>query len=173
MGQRFQALNSLGLTIEEKGAVDSGDVPTEGALAAIDGTTKKLDISLMPSGLGVETITAIASEALTAGDLVNIFDNSGSAGVRKADRSNGRKADGFVKANVANAGSATIFVDNGTIITGLSALTIGATYFLGTAGAAVTTLPAAASGHLLQRIGKATSATSLIFEKHEEITRVS
>lgn len=47
-----------------------------------DGT---LDPSLMPTGIGADTASIVASEALAAGDFVNVWSDVGVAKVRKAD----------------------------------------------------------------------------------------
>lgn len=69
----------------------------------------KLDISLMPTGVGADTLTVTASEALSAGDFVNIH-YSGGQKVRKAIAvDNTKPAHGFVLAAVSNGGSALVY----------------------------------------------------------------
>jgi hypothetical protein len=48
----------------------------------------KLDLSWMPTGLGPETKTAVASEALVAGNFVNLYLNAGVLTARKANATN-------------------------------------------------------------------------------------
>ena len=67
---------------------------------------------MMPSGLGADTASVTASEALAAGDYVNIWDNAGAVRVRKADANTlGKPADGFVIAAVANAATALVYLE--------------------------------------------------------------
>lgn len=117
--------------------------------------------TLMPSGIGAPTQSILATEALSAGDFVNIFNNAGTPNVRKADSSNGRAANGFVLAGVANAANATVYLDGAN--TARSALVPGTLYFLSTAGGISTTAPATV-GHIIQTIGVATNATTIPFD---------
>lgn len=163
---KVPALNGSGVldstivnsTVSSAGAGDAGK------LTALD-SAGKLDITTMPTGVGADTKSIVASEALTAGNVVNVWDNSGTVNVRKADASSasvGKRAVGYVLANVSNSASATVYFD-GTI-TGLSGLTIGVPYYLsGTAGAITPTAPTT-SGYTVQEVGWAISATELSFE---------
>jgi hypothetical protein len=117
----------------------------------------RLDSSLMPSGIGAQTITATATEALVAGDWVNITPT----GVRKADNSNNRPAHGFVLASFANAATATIHTSG--LNTAKTGLTAGTRYFLGTAGSQTATAPTTA-GTIVQTVGVATNATTIPFD---------
>jgi hypothetical protein len=109
------------------------------------------------------TTALTASEALTAGQLVNIWSSSG-AKVRKANATDDSKpAHGFVLANVSSSATATIYLP-GQVITGLSSLTPGATYYLDTTGGAITATQPSTSGNLVQRVGFALSATTLLFQ---------
>lgn len=129
-------------------------------------TNGKIDPTLMPAGVGVSTFTVLASEALSAGDFVNIYNNAGTLNVRKADNSNSREANGFVLAAVSNAANATVYLNGQN--TSVSALTPGTVYYLGTAGAVTTTPPAnTATGSIIQVLGKTLSATNLPFEYDE------
>src|SRR5882757_9494798 len=74
------------------GAGDSGKIPSLDAGG-------KLDSSFMPTGIAADTAAITASEALSAGDLVNVWNSTG-AKVRKADASTaGKEAHGFVAAS--------------------------------------------------------------------------
>lgn len=128
-----------------------------------------LDSTLMPSGLGLETISILTSENLSAGNVVNIWNNAGTANVRKADASNGRLANGFVLAGTTSGQNATVYLE-GTV-TGVSGLTAGAKVFLSatTAGTVTNTAPSTA-GQTLQQIGYALSTSSFTFSPSPEIT---
>lgn len=170
--KKYLAIASSGIPTETSATVTSAGAGNDGDLVALD-STGRIDNSMMPVGIGADTKTIQASENLAAGDLVNIHLVSGSARVRKADASAasaGKVAQGFVLGAVTSGSNATVYFE-GTI-TGLSALTIGATYFLSgsTAGAATATPPTTA-GHTLQQIGVAVSATEISFEPAAPIIR--
>lgn len=154
---------TTGVPTEQAATVVSLGAGSDGALVALD-ATGKLDPSTMPSGIVAPTALIVASEALAAGDLVNVWNNSGTANVRKADASTtGKQADGFVLAAVSNGGTATVFFpgDENTAVTGL---TPGRQFLSDTTpGKSTVTVPTTA-GHLVQPVGTAASATVLIFE---------
>lgn len=127
----------------------------------------RLDASMMPTGIGADTAVITTSEALSAGDFVNIHNVAG-ARVRKADASAaGKEAHGFVLAAFGSGASATVFFEGtNTQVTGLTA---GVQYLSATPGLATLTPPATA-GQVVQRIGLAVSATALNFEPMPAIT---
>ncbi|AND75658.1 hypothetical protein [Nostoc phage A1] len=127
----------------------------------------KIDSTLMPSGIGAATKSILASEALVAGDFVNIFNNAGTLNVRKADNSNNRPANGFVLSAFSSAANATVYLQGEN--TGRTGLTPGSIYFLGTAGGVTTTAPTA-SGTIIQQLGYSTGATSINFEYNDSIS---
>jgi hypothetical protein len=143
------------------GAGDSGK------LAALDGSGR-LDSSFLPVGVGADTATVQASENLAAGDYVNLH-NSGGARVRKADASNGRRADGFVLASVTSASNATVYFEGQN--TGVTGKTPGAVQYLSatTAGATTETAPTTA-GQIMQVLGVAVTATVISTECEQPIT---
>ena len=144
------------------GAGDSGKLP------ALD-ATGKLDTSFMPTGIGADTSTITASEALAAGDLVNVYDSTG-AKCRKADASTaGKEAHGFVLASVLNNGAATVYFEGGN--TQVTGLTPGKQYLSTTPGLCAVAAPSA-SGNVVQRVGIATSATVLNFQYLDPIVLV-
>lgn len=126
----------------------------------------KIDSTLMPSGIGAATKSVLCSEALVAGDFVNVYNNAGTLNVRKADNSNGRPANGFVLAAFSNASNATVYLQGEN--TGRTGLTPGTIYFLGTAGGVTTTAPTA-SGTTIQQLGYSTGTTSINFEYNDPI----
>jgi hypothetical protein len=123
----------------------------------------QIDISFMPTGIGPDTVSILASEALSAGDFVNIYDNSGTPNCRKADASTtGKEAHGFVLASVSSGGTATVY------LAGLNTQVTGATagnVFLSdsTPGGFTSTAPST-SGHIVQNIGNAVAATKIQFD---------
>jgi hypothetical protein len=159
-----------GVLTEVEGKQSSAGAGDAGKIVALD-SSGKIDSSMMPVGIGAATKTALASENLSAGDIVNLYNNSGTINARKADASGGtaKRANGFVLSAVTSGQNATVYLD-GTI-TGLSSLTPGAAYFLsGTAGGVTTTAPTTAT-HICQKIGDAISTTEISVEIGEPIVR--
>lgn len=160
MADRYNTLSS-GKEVNREATVVSTGVGEAGDIVALDGTGK-LDPSVLPVGVGPDVKVLEATEALSAGDYVNIFDDLGTEKVRLADNSNNRPAHGWVDDAVIIGANATVFFEGPN--SNLAGLTIGARYYLGTAGAASSTPidPAvAASGTLHQLLGTAISATSI------------
>lgn len=133
------------------GTADAGEFPILNAAG-------KLDITLMPNGVGADSVTGVAGEALVAGDFVYI---TSTGAVVKADATSLAKAAmGYVLTSVLNAGTATVYFNS--INSSLSGLTIGGTYYLSaTAGLSVLTATSITTGQFAQSLGIATSATSL------------
>jgi len=144
------------------GAGDSGKLP------ALDGSGR-LDTSFMPVGIGADTLTVATSETLAAGDLVNIWDDTGAA-VRKADATTaGKEAHGFVLAAFTHPTTATVYFEGTN--TGVSGKTPGVQFLLTAAGTSGSTAPSG-SGNVVQKLGVATSATSINFEPQQPIVLV-
>ena len=148
------------------GAGSAGKIPHLSA----EGT---LDPSFLPSSEADKT-SCPASENLSAGDRVSQWYDDGALKVRKADASNGRKADGFVSAAVASGQTAAVYHD-GTQ-TELSGLVPGAPYYLSatTPGGIVPIDEVRTqSGDLVQYIGKAKSPTTLLWEPETDPATVA
>lgn len=156
------ALNASGfldLTITN-GKNTSAGAGDSGKLVALD-AAGRIDSTMMPVGIGADTATVTTSEALAAGDWVNIWNNAG-ARVRKADATtSGKHAMGFVLSGYGSAVAATVYFEGtNTSVTGQ---TPGDVFLSTTAGLGVTTAPSG-SGNVVQAIGVATSATSVNFQ---------
>lgn len=138
------------------GAADAGKIP------GLDGAGK-LDASFMPAGLGANQVILPTTENLASGDFVNLYDNAGVLSMRKADNSNNREAWGYVNAATVSPTAATA-LRLGTTNANRSALTPGATYWLGTAGGVISAPldPATQVGKTCQILGVAKSATELV-----------
>ena len=157
--------NNAGVTTEKAaiqtsaGAGDAGKIPAVNASGVFD-------TSFMPPGIAADTAAITASEALAAGDLVNVWNSSG-AKVRKADATTaGKEAHGQVLAAVSSSASATVYFEgNNTSVTGL---TPGVQYLSTTAGLCTATAPTGA-GNVVQRVGFATSATALNFQSQPPV----
>lgn len=150
-------------------AVDeSAGVGDAGKLVLLD-ETGKIDGTMLPNGIGEDPLLLVASESLSAGNLINIWNDSGTAKMRKADNSNGRVAHGFVTSAVSSSATGTAY-GVGQINDQLSALTPGTAYFLGTSGSLTTSIPTT-SGYVVQYIGTTHSATAMRFTPSTPITR--
>lgn len=143
------------------GAANAGDIP------ALD-DTGRLSTTMMPVGIGADTASITASEALGAGDFVNVWADAGAFKVRKADATvAGKEAHGFVLAAVANAAAATVYFEGtNTQVTGQ---TPGPVFLQTTAGKAGSTVPNA-SGNVVQPVGFAVSATAINFQAGQPVT---
>lgn len=164
---KIVALNTSGVlaaSIVNSVTTSSGAGDT-GKVVALDGSGK-IDNTMMPTGVGADTATITASEALSAGDLVNIHNSTG-AKVRKADATTaGKEAHGFVLSSVSNGASATVYFEGSN--TSVTSLTPGVYYLSTTAGGVTATAPSS-SGNVVQRVGFATSATALNFQSQVPI----
>ena len=127
--------------------------------------TGKIDETLLPPGIGADTASVEASEDLAAGDLVNIWDDSGTAKCRKADASVfGKEANGFVLTSVTTGNNAVIYFEGTN--NQLSGMTPGKTQFLSTTPGQVTETPPIGVGNVVQIVGKSFSATEMNFESN-------
>jgi hypothetical protein len=122
----------------------------------------KLDSTMMPTGLGSDSASITTSEALSAGDFVNLHNSSG-VKARKADATTaGKEAHGFVLAAAGSGAAATVFFEGTN--DQLSGLTPGARQFLHTTAGGRTETAPSASGNVAQSLGIAISATAVNFE---------
>ena len=163
-------LKHSGGRIVEQAAIDtSAGAGDGGKIVALD-TSGRLASSMMPVGFGAETKSITAGENLSAGDFVNIYNDTGTLKVRKADATNtSKQAHGFVLSGVSSGAAATVYYGN--LNTAVSGFTVGAELFLSAsvAGAATATIPTTA-GHMVQRLGTATAATEILVEIAQPIT---
>ena len=136
------------------------------ASSSVFGVVKVDNTTLTASGgvisAVIPTAVIVATEGLASGAICNIYSSSG-AKVRNANAADlSKPGNAFVLASVTNGANAALYF-TGQIITGLSGLTPGATYWLDTAGGAITATPPSISGNGTQSIGVALSATTLLF----------
>ena len=135
-------------------------------IPALD-SSGRFDSTMMPTGLGDETSIIPASGALAAGDLVNVFIDSGVARVRKADSSNTvAPANGFVLTAVLDAADATVYWSG--LNNAVAGLTPGLQFLSTTAGTSTDAAPTA-SGNVVQRVGTAVSPTVMYFNPQDSI----
>ncbi len=155
-----------GVITEEKAVVEGGTQDKDGMIPALD-EDGRLDTSVMPEGLGAETIVTETSEALSAGDMVNLWDDAGTVKARKAKAlDNTRPAHGYVAEGYDLGANATIFTDSYLTTTGL---TVGSKYYLSTTAGAITATAPDGEGNVVQMVGFALSPTKLAFEQHPYI----
>lgn len=167
--KRYLAYIASRLT-EVAGLIVSAGAADEGKLVALD-AAGKLDASVMPAGMGVNTQAAVASENLAAGDLISFWDNAGTLNVRKADATAvGKECHGFVLAGFAASASATVYLP-GNVLTGLTGLTPGARQYMSTTPGLRTETAPSAVGNVAQAVGIALGATSMALDPEEPITR--
>lgn len=145
--------------------VVSAGAGDDGKIVALD-ATGKIDISVLPVGVGPDTKSIVASETIASGAFVNLFDSAGTIKVRNADASsNGKEAHGFVLVGGAAAASLTVYFEGTN--TALTGLTLGVKYFLSHStpgGVLVAGSLSTTAGHIIQEIGQALSTTEISFE---------
>lgn len=134
-------------------------------IPALDGSGK-LNMNMMPTGIGADIAVVQASENLAAGDFVNIHNSSG-ARVRKADATAaGKEAHGFVLAAVTSGQNADVYFEGSN--NQVTSMTPGEVFLATSAGLATGTAPSSA-GNVVQKIGVAVSATVINFERQPGI----
>lgn len=143
-----EALNS------SAGATDAGKIP------ALD-STGKLNSNMMPSGVSAAVQSVTADGDLSQYDIVNIYNNSGTLSARKADAGTNRyQAHAFCPAAISNGATGNVQMEGS--ITG-SAMTPGADQFLSDTPGDYSETPPTGTGKIVQKVGYATSATTLYF----------
>lgn len=165
MADKFIQHDSVG-GFREVEAADAGGAGNEGKVVALD-STGRLDATMMPTGVGAETVNVPAFGALANGDFVNVFNDAGTMKARKADASSAvAPANGFVLADVNSGETATVYWSglNGN----LSGLTPGPMYLSTTPGTATHIAPSTA-GNIVQKLGTAVNDTVVNFDPKEPI----
>jgi hypothetical protein len=136
----------------------------------VHGTTLKTvdNISAMPTSAASVDDTGVAGESITAGQCVYLSAGDGGKNAGqwyKCDSANTYSATtkkvGIATVNISAAGSGTIRVVG--LVTGLTSLSVGSDYYVGTAGALTTTPPTNA-----RKLGQAESATTLLLVGNPE-----
>lgn len=157
--------NNAGTLTEVAASQTSAGAGDANKIVALD-ATGRIDTSMMPVGVAADTQLIVASEALSAGDFVNIHNSTG-AKARKADATtSGKEAHGFVLSAFSTAASATVYFEGtNTAVTGA---TPGVVYLATSAGTAASAAPTTA-GNVVQRIGFATSATTINFQSQPPV----
>lgn len=145
---------------QSAGAADAGKIIATNSAGGVDE-------SFLPIGDGARAFPL--SQALSAGDFVNVYDDGGVAKLRKADASSpATRAHGFVRE--AGAEGENVKMYGSGVLEGFADLTVGATYVLSdtTPGEATLVSPSA-SGHIAQIVGTAVSPTEIQVDIAETI----
>ena len=156
---------SSGSFLEVEATATSSGAGSAGDIVALNGAGK-IDDTMLPT---VATVPAVASESLSAGNAVNIWNDAGTVKVRKADAANGKQCHGFVKSSYDTDDDAVVYRDG--IETNQSSLTPAAIYYLSTTAGAITATAPSGSGNLVQKVGLAISTTSIEIELGPVITK--
>lgn len=125
------------------------------------GAAGQIDPTMMPTGVVADVKIVTASEALAAGAFVNTYLLSGNLRMRNADQATGRAAHGYVEQAVASGAAGTAYFEGTNHAA--SGRTIGSVQWLGAAGAATETPPAAPG--ISQQIGTALTTSEVSFTR--------
>ena len=110
MATKVLVLNTDGSLQEITPITTSGGAGSSGLIPALN-ASGVWDISFMPSGLGTDTTTATASETITAGAFVNMWNNGGVQSVRNAIAADNTKpANGFCLNGYSTGNTATVYL---------------------------------------------------------------
>jgi hypothetical protein len=161
MAKYLEQVAATGRKREVAAEAVGGSGAASGKIPQLDGNGR-IPATMMPAGITADTEVIVASEALAAGDFVNVH-NSGGSRVRKADATTvGKEAHGFVLSAVANAGNATVYFEGANDqVTGQTPGPV----FLATSPGQSVSAPPSATGNVQQSLGVAVSATKINFER--------
>lgn len=166
---KYVNLNTTG-DYEEVTPVSVSTGVSEAAKIIETDASGRIDISFLPAAIGPEGKNITASEALAAGDFVNVWDDAGTPKIRKANATTvGKRADGFVIAGVASGAVGFVY------LRGLNDQVAGAVaglVFLSTTPGGFTPTAPTVAGNIVQKIGTAVSATEISFEAQPICVRV-
>ena len=168
--QAIPALNASGILdssiINSKtSSAGSGDT---GKVVALD-ASGRIDTTMMPVGVVADTVILTTTEIIASGALINIWNSTG-AKARNADATiAGKEAMGFCLTGAGSGASLTVYFEGSN--TSVTGLTPGVQFLTTTPGISSSTAPSG-SGNIVQRVGYATSATSMNFQSTLPITLV-
>ena len=144
------------------GAADAGKMVALNAAG-------KIDITMLPSGVGGDIRNVTAAETISAGDLVYV---NSSGEVVRADADNSRPAHGIALTAIANASNGDVAFGS-YVAAGFSSLSPGASYYLSTTPGSISTSIPNTSGALVQRVGVALSSSEFYFEPSQAIIELA
>ena len=166
-GDKYIKVGTGGL--EEQAATDSSaGAANAGDIVALD-AAGKIAVNMLPTGVGPANKSMLASEAITAPALVNIWNDAGTAKIRKADAATNKPANGFINASVTLGANVDVYFEGEVV--GLSGLTAGKLWLSATVPGGIQAAIPTTAGHIAQAVGWATSASTLDFEPAEPILR--
>lgn len=143
-------------TTTSAGAGDAGEI------VALNGSGK-VDITMMPSGVGTPTQSETAGENLSAGDFV-YYNTSDSNKIYKADADAIAKAAvGYVLSSASTSAAVTVYFEG--INDQLTGLTKGLNYYVSATAGGVTTTKPSTPGQIVQHVGVAISTTAIAFKQ--------
>lgn len=120
--------------------------PSDAGKIAQLSASGRLDMSVMPTGVGQDSAAIVASEAISSGDFVNIWNDNGQSRIRKADASQkGKEAHGFVLQGGAAEGDPLTVLFEGSNTAIATPLAAGQVYLSTTPGLATETPPTGAN----------------------------
>lgn len=126
-------------------------------------------VFIPPADPELASLTVPAGEDLTARNFVHLYNDGGTLKARKADATdNTRPAAAFIAADALTGQDVTVYF-GGNVLTGLSGLTPGAVLYLSETAGGITATPVSGAGKLSQEVGRALSATSMIFEPQASV----
>lgn len=162
MAEKVLTHSGGNLTEMSIGIATSAGAGDAGKVVALDGAGR-IATAQMPAGIGAQTKDYQATEAISAGALVNVYDVSGNFRIRNADATVvGKKANGYVLAGIASAATGTVYLAG--INNQLTGLAPGDLYLSAATPGAVTATPPTGTGKIVQRVGYALSVTEALIE---------
>ena len=154
--------------LARKSATDTSAGASDGGKVIALASNGKIDPTLIDStALGGGGDAIVCTEALSAGDWVNIYLSGGVRKCRKALATDASKpAHGFVTSAFSSGATATVYRSGTNTKVGLTGFTssdIGTPVFLSaTTSGATTKTPPSTIGQLLQRLGYVSDVNSLV-----------
>ena len=164
---KFIKVGTNGLYTQEN-TVEIGGAENAGKVVHLT-SSGVLDETVMPSGIGVDTLVYIASENLSANEIVNIYNNDGTITVRKADAGvNNYAASGYVKEAVTSGENATVYI-NGICPGTFAVSDVDKPVFLSDTAGGTTLTMVSGTGKIHQIIGTVVSTTGFNFVRQSPI----
>jgi len=153
--QKFLQRYATGPGFQETTPATAGGAGNEGKIASLDPTTGLLPATMMPVGIGADSVTVEAAVSIANGKFVNFYDVGGTASCRLADNTDATKpAHGFVLSGAASGPVVAYMMGLNNLIPigSFVAADLGKPLYLSTAGGVTLTRPAVL-GTLDQQLG--------------------
>ena len=168
-GEKFIQMTTGGNFTEKRG-VQTGGSSNANKIAALD-SAGKIANTMLPDGIGQDTVVIQASEALSAGQFINIWQSGSDTRVRRASASSTiTRADGFVKEDVASGSDATIFISGiNTNVEG--SINVGGKVFLSATPGQGRAVPPTSVNNIAQYLGICTDDNTVAVDIRDFIIR--